>query len=1063
MADPTSAESNRSRRARTLARASVIALAAGIGGAAILAGGAWLLRRDIAREVATGWLERRGVDAELVVERLELDGFSGTLRAGPDGDPDLSVQRIEIDYGLNGFWNGRPFGASPTRVRLVRPVLKGRLTQKGLSLGSLDPIVEEFRRRPPRPDERGPRIEVENGAVRLATPYGLVQARGDAILDDGVLLSLDARVPAARLRGETLSADITGATVRVRKRGDRLHATVRAVATEIASTGLNTQNAVAALEAELPYPDLKRRRGDGRAVAALAVKADMLGAGGLSVRGAEGNLRFDGRTSGWVERFVVSGAAGGRLRGDRVEIAALDGREVRADLDLASLTLSRTEGRLAWRAAGGGEVRAVRARAGAAYLEAPRAVVRQADFSDGRDGATSGEFRAETTAGRVAIGDLAFTDARGVFDGTARFGAEPAGVQLRGALTSRGGGWSGLGPVRPGDVAELAAMKRAFGALRLDAPAVEIGAGSDRTVVSLEEPLVLAGEGGARITVGEIGETAIYDGGRGALTAVFSGGGLPEAELVLSDYRAGSGAGGLVFDAAARTRAQLDFAAARGIVLAADGRLRFADGALTFTEADCAQASAARLELGETDAERIAAELCATTAPLLTVGGGRWRVRADARRAQGLVPFLAARFEEGDLAVAADGGDGPPVLDADVRSARVLDTSEAPRFRPLRASGGFGLDRNDAWTGGLDLSPAGKETRLARVELRHEGASGRGQAVIDARGLRFAPGVLQPAEFTPLAELAGEPVSGAADFTGRFDWSPQGATSGGVFEAKGLDFLSPLGPLTGLSGRIEFESLAPLISAPDQRLRVASVQTVTVLTEAEVALRWNDTRIEVQGGGAKAGGGGVEIGRFDVPLTPEAVWRGSVTLDRVGLSEIVEASPFRDRVDLDASVSGPLPFVVGPDGFRIVDGRLRAVEPGRLSIQRAALTDLSAGGGATPATEGAAASGSIQDFAYQALENLAFDVLEAQVNSLPEGRLGVLFTVRGEHDPPVPERLNISWTDLLRRRFFDKPLPLPAGTEIDLTLDTTLNLDRLLADYKQLARDRAGRSEPVQP
>jgi hypothetical protein len=43
----------------------------------------------------------------------------------------------------------------------------------------------------------------------------------------------------------------------------------------------------------------------------------------------------------------------------------------------------------------------------------------------------------------------------------------------------------------------------------------------------------------------------------------------------------------------------------------------------------------------------------------------------------------------------------------------------------------------------------------------------------------------------------------------------------------------------------------------------------------------------------------------------------------------------------------------------------------------------------------------------------------------------------------------------------NRQLPLPSGTPIDLTLDTTLNLDDLLADYGDLTRLRS--SPPVQP
>jgi hypothetical protein len=89
----------------------------------------------------------------------------------------------------------------------------------------------------------------------------------------------------------------------------------------------------------------------------------------------------------------------------------------------------------------------------------------------------------------------------------------------------------------------------------------------------------------------------------------------------------------------------------------------------------------------------------------------------------------------------------------------------------------------------------------------------------------------------------------------------------------------------------------------------------------------------------------------------------------------------------------------------------------------------------------------VQDFAYQALENLSFNALTGTVNSLPMGRLGVLLHVKGEHDPPQAQETRVGILDLLQGRTFEKPLPLPKATPIDLTLDTSLNLDELLASY----------------
>jgi hypothetical protein len=51
--------------------------------------------------------------------------------------------------------------------------------------------------------------------------------------------------------------------------------------------------------------------------------------------------------------------------------------------------------------------------------------------------------------------------------------------------------------------------------------------------------------------------------------------------------------------------------------------------------------------------------------------------------------------------------------------------------------------------------------------------------------------------------------------------------------------------------------------------------------------------------------------------------------------------------------------------------------------------------------------------------------------------------------------------DLIQQKFLGKPLPLPSGTGVNLTLDTTLNLDDLLADYANF--QSLHHSAPVQP
>jgi hypothetical protein len=143
-----------------------------------------------------------------------------------------------------------------------------------------------------------------------------------------------------------------------------------------------------------------------------------------------------------------------------------------------------------------------------------------------------------------------------------------------------------------------------------------------------------------------------------------------------------------------------------------------------------------------------------------------------------------------------------------------------------------------------------------------------------------------------------------------------------------------------------------------------------------------------------------------------------------------------------AHISGTVPFALTPDGVRFAMGRVAATGPGRLSIKREALT-ASVGVGA----EGQAPPNAVQDFAYQALENMAFDALDGTIDSRPMGRLGMVFHLQGRNDPPQAAETRVGVVDLLRGRAFDKPLPLPKGTPVDLTLDTSLNLDELLKSY----------------
>ena len=151
------------------------------------------------------------------------------------------------------------------------------------------------------------------------------------------------------------------------------------------------------------------------------------------------------------------------------------------------------------------------------------------------------------------------------------------------------------------------------------------------------------------------------------------------------------------------------------------------------------------------------------------------------------------------------------------------------------------------------------------------------------------------------------------------------------------------------------------------------------------------------------------------------------------------ASNLGSKLKLEGQVSGHVPLSAGPDGFRVINGHLQADGAGRLSIDRALWAQ-----GAD-----AVSANAVQDFAYQALENLSYDQLSAELNSVAGGRLQIVFHIKGRSDPPKPQQAQVGLIELLNGTALQKPIPLPSGTPIDLTLDTSLNFDELLKSYTE--------------
>ncbi len=214
----------------------------------------WSGRREISRELAESWLRERGIEAAVQLEDVDATGFVGKVRLGPANAPIFAADRLEVAYDLSTPWSGGAFAIQTKAVRLVRPRIAATLDDKGLRLGALQPLIDEVLKAPRQPDVPGPAVLVENARLDLTTPGGRARITGDASLDDGQLLRLDARLAPLRYAVRDLAIDAKGASVAARKRGDRLSVEVTLALNSLETEAAELPIAHHAVHAQV-YPD----------------------------------------------------------------------------------------------------------------------------------------------------------------------------------------------------------------------------------------------------------------------------------------------------------------------------------------------------------------------------------------------------------------------------------------------------------------------------------------------------------------------------------------------------------------------------------------------------------------------------------------------------------------------------------------------------------------------------------------------------------------------------------------------------------------------------------------
>lgn len=974
-------------------------------GAAAVGVIAYAARKDIAREVAQGWLRSNDIPSELRIDSLSLDHVSGRIVLGEAGRPDLKIERFDIDYDLNLWRLGQPL-TRLKRIHLVKPELSFSYDKKGLGFGRLDRLLKGGGGGGgPLPEE----ILVEEARIRVRTDYGTVAATGGLSLKDGRLRALNATLIPGALNGSQLQGQLSDGHIRIQAEPDAdagealridanlsaselLFPAARAPDAELGDPLPRLNGVHADLDLRLPYrrlSDAASRKSplsafDGVISGMLAVRAEAI-EGAASVQGLDSTIGLNGRVNFENTRVAFSGTSqvmatldgvtSGTMQGRAVRVTAQD-MTLRSDLALDAASALTLDGPLS--------VKAGAFTQDALSLNDAALDLSGFSLAHGSEG-TDLSFEGRAVAARAAQGDLSLAGVTARLDGTGRLGPDAYEIALTTDVNGRQGSYRGMGALAADRARALADGRVAFDAANARLPdgippvpapppgpdlMVSLLRAADRFSLSADTVRVsLSGQGdrhrfavrpgkpvlirpldGGEIRLTTEGTSAlIASDTRSVFTVATSGETLPVLKARVSDF--GFGAQGAL-DGRLSLEAGFNFAPVYGAQAKANGRFVYSTaGLLQVRLDDCVPFTADRADIGGR-LTAVTTRLCPTEAPVLTMTGGQWRSEGRFDSFTAAAPDYQVTLAGGEGAFTASSFPDAEGLGFTVglKTLKATDALDAPRFHPVLIAGDIAQGRKTL-DGKLAVTSADAAVQaraggpLAEIRLTSDVASGRGRADITATNLTFAPQKLQPLDLTPMvAGVVQRDTTGRVDFKGFVGWSPDGSTSGGVLTLNEMGFTGPAGLVEGLNGRIDFTSLAPLQSAPGQTLTIRNVTSVVPLKDVRAVVQFAGEYLKLESARVTSDGGDFALAPMDVPFDTTKPLKGELSFDKVDFGKVVASSPFAKDAEFTGFVSGKLPFELNGGKLSVRKGYLLGEGPGRVSIRRNAVTDVVADG-----------------------------------------------------------------------------------------------------------------------
>lgn len=906
------------RRRRWLLPASLVAVLA----IALALGTAWFSRNRIATNLIESQLAGYGLPATYKIASIGADRQVLTdIVVGDPKRPDLTIKRavIEPSFGFHTPGIGK--------VTLVEPRLYGSLHDGKLSFGSLDKVIFAKSEEPPSLPDIG--LSLVDGRALLESDYGPVgiKAQGEGNLRWGFSGIVAANAPkiaaqGCKADGATLYGKVTTS------RGEPHFSGPLRLAALRCADGARLDDAAltvtASSGAKLAAYDVAAKGVTGR----LAYGASSIGKSTLDIRGAwrEGRLNANYTLAGsdvsTPQARLAALSADGTLRGD--DGFARMGLEARITGQgiAPGAALDTTLGSLA-------------ASAGDTLAGPMIAQIRRELAQEARGSTLAANLSLRRMDGRLSLA---------VPEANWRGGSGTTLLAVsRFSLTDSGNG----APLVAGNLStggnlpRIAGRMERMGANRLALRMTMAPYHADDGVLAMPELVVVQDRGGAIGFSGRVDATGKLPGGFAQrLRLPVSGSWSPATGLAMWRECTDIAFDRLELSAVKLVHRGLKLCPAngqpilrydsRGLKLAAGTPALALDGTLAETplslrsgpvgfawpgnftaqSVDVAlgpQDNAARFHLADLDAalgQDVSGHFSGTDAkldavPLDVLGAaGEWD------------------YSNGELTLSN-------------ASFQLADRQATPRFEQLTATGATLDLRDNAITADAVLREPKTGREVSAVAISHDLASGKGEAQLAVPGLQFDE-ALQPDELSYLVKGFIANAKGTITGKGDIRWNENGVTSStGSFSSDGFDLAAAFGPVQGISGTVHFSDLLALTTAPDQQLRIASVNPGIEARDGIVTFALKDGQVlTLQEGSWPFLGGKLDLQPVTLDFSHPARRRYVIELSGVDAALFVQQMEL-DNISASGLFDGTLPLEFDEMGNgSIVDGQLVSRAPG---------------------------------------------------------------------------------------------------------------------------------------